>query len=239
MATNATPRPAKVRAAKPRPAAFTMLDELLRSLGVPARRVRLDPPPGTATVRDVIRIHDREGRLFELVDGTLVEKAMSVDAAFVAVTLIQLLGFYQQTAGNLGMVLGSDGFLRLSARYVRAPDVSFTNWDRLPNRKVPREPIPTLAPDLAVEVLSPSNTRREMTRKRKEYFESGVRLVWVIDPKARTVQVYTPPGDVTDLGPADTLTGGDVLPGFAVPVADLFANLADEPPARKPRKKKK
>jgi len=220
----------------PRRAAFTTVDELLRSLGVPAKRVRLDPPPGTATVRDVIRIHAREGRLFELVDGTLVEKAISADASFVAVTLIQLLGFYHQTAGNLGMVLGSDGFLRISARYVRAPDVSFTNWDRLPNRKVPREPIPTLVPDLAVEVLSPSNTRREMARKRNEYFQSGVRLVWVIDPKGRTVQAYTSPGEVADLGPADILTGGDVLPAFAVKVGELFANLADEPaPARKPK----
>lgn len=240
MATKVKPRRGTPVKARRVACAFTMADELLRNLGVPAKRVRLDPPPGTATVRDVIRIHDHEGRLFELVDGTLVEKAMSAEAAFVAVTLIQLIGDYFRTGGKLGMVLGSDGFLRISTRYVRAPDVSFTNWDKLPNRKVPREPVPTLAPDLAVEVLSPSNTKREMTRKRKEYFRSGVRLVWIIDPRARTAQVYTSPDDVTDLGPTDTLTGGEILPGFAVTLADLFADLSDEPaPAHKPGKRKK
>jgi Uma2 family endonuclease len=231
MATAArTTRPPKAR----RPA-FVMNDELLRDLGVPASRVRIDPPPGTATVRDVIRIHDHEGRFFELVDGTLVEKAMAADSSYVAGTLIQYLRNFSDSNGRLGMVLGADGFLRLSARYVRAPDVSFTFWARLPNRKVPTDPIPTLAPDLAVEVLSPKNTRREMARKRQEYFGSGVRLVWIIDPKKQTVEVYTSPDEGTTLGPADALTGGDVLPGFAVKAADLFADLADGPPA-KPKK---
>lgn len=238
MAT-ATKAPARSQSTRARPR-FLMADELLADLGVPARRVRLDPPPGTATVRDVLRIRETEGRLFELVDGTLVEKPMSAEAAFVAGTLYWLLRTFIEANGRPGMVLPPDGFLRISARYVRAPDVSFTHWDRLPNRKVPREPIPSLAPDLAVEVLSPRNTRREMARKRKEHFRSGVRLVWLIDPRARTAQVFTSPDDVTDLGAADTLDGGDVLPGFTVPVASLFADLSDEPtPARKPRKRKK
>lgn len=225
-----TTRPPKTR----RPA-FVMNDELLRHLGVPASRVRIDPPPGTATVRDVLRIRKQEGRRFELVDGTLVEKPMSAEAAFVAGTLFLLVRTFADANGRLGMVLPADGFLRISARFVRAPDVSLTDWGRLPNRRVPKQPIPTLAPDLAVEVLSPSNTRPEMARKRKEYFDSGVRLVWIIDPDRRTAEVYTSADAVTPLGPGDTLTGGDVLPGFAVEVADLFADLADEPPA-KPKK---
>lgn len=226
-----TTRPPKT-AGRP---AFVMNDELLRDLGVPASRVRLDPPPGTATAGEVIRIHEHEGRLFELVDGTLVEKAMSADASLVALALVQVLAIHFGSANKLGTFLGADGFLRISSRYVRAPDVSFVRRDRLPGGKFPREPIPDLVPDLAVEVLSPKNTRREMARKRKEYFDSGVRLVWIIDPKKRTVGVYTAPEAVTHLGPADALTGGDVLPGFAVRVADLFADLADEPPA-KPKK---
>ena len=67
---------------------------------------------------------------------------------------------------------------------VRIPDVAFTSWERLPGRRVPPEPIPELAPDLAVEVLSQSNTEAEMTRKRGEYFAAGVRLVWLVDPDA-------------------------------------------------------
>lgn len=216
-----------------------MNDELLRHLGVPASRVRLDPPPGTATVRDVTRIRKEEGRRFELVDGTLVEKPMSADAGFVAMILVQLIGRLSPRAGEVGMLLGGDVFLRISSRYVRAPDVSFTHWDRLPNRKVPREPVPNLAPDLAVEVLSPSNTGPEMARKRREYFDSGVRLVWVIDPKKRTVEVYTAVDEVTRLTAAETLTGGEVLPDFAVNVGDLFVYLEDEPAAEKKKPKKK
>ncbi|MBX9624033.1 MAG: Uma2 family endonuclease [Gemmataceae bacterium] len=226
-----TTRPPK----KARRPTYVMNDELLRDLGVPANRVRLDPPPGTATAKDVYRIYCKEHRKFELTDGTLVEKAVSVDAGFVAINLILFIGRLSERVGGVGMLLGGDAFLRISSRYVRAPDVSFTHWDRLPNRKVPREPIPTIAPDLAVEVLSPSNTPREMKRKRKEYFDSGVRLVWVVDPKRRTVQVYTSADEATMLGPADTLTGGGVLPALKLTVADLFTDLPDEPVA-KPKK---
>lgn len=225
-----TTRPPKARRVR-----FVMNDELLRDLGVPASRVRIDPPPGTATGKDVLRIRKEEGRLFELVDGTLVEKPMSFDASFVAGTLYWLLRAFVEANGRPGMVVPADGFLRLSARYVRAPDLSYTPWYKVPGGKVPRAPMATLAPDLAVEVLSPTNTTAEMTRKRKEYFDSGVRVVWLIDPKSLSVDVYTDPEAPTTLGPADTLTAGDVLPGFAVKVADLFADLADEPPA-KPKK---
>ena len=76
------------------------------------------------------------------------------------------------------IVVGEAGMMRISQGLVRIPDVSFVSWDRLPEGKVPSEPIPALAPDLAVEVLSQGNTAKEMNRKRREYFEAGVRLVW-------------------------------------------------------------
>jgi hypothetical protein len=82
-----------------------------------------------------------------------------------------------------------------------------------------------LVPDLAVEVLSPSNTEAEMARKRQEYFAAGVRLVWMVDPDARTVTVYTAPDQSTVLGEVDTLSGDPVLPGFTLPLRDLFAEL--------------
>jgi Uma2 family endonuclease len=74
-------------------------------------------------------------------------------------------------------------------------------------------------------VLSESNTEAEMTRKRQEYFSAGVRLVWMVDPDARTVTVYTAPDQSIVLGEADTLTGDPVLPGFTLPLRDLFAEL--------------
>ena len=90
---------------------------------------------------------------------------------------------------DLGVCVGADGMMRLAPGLVRIPDLSFINWDRLPGRESPTEPIPDLAPDLAVEVLSDGNTKAEMARKVREYFEAGVSLVWLIDPKKRTARV--------------------------------------------------
>lgn len=206
---------------------FESIDDLLVSLGgISPRRVRWSPRPGTATVRDVVRLRDKTRRLYELVDGTLVEKVMGAKESFIAMKLGKLLGFYSDAQGDVGMILGPDGMVKLMKKLVRIPDVSFTNWDRVPGRVVPDEPVPDLAPDLAVEVLSEGNTRKEMQRKLKEYFLSEVQVVWFIDSRKRTVKVYTSPDDVMELGEGETLDGGDVLPGFAVPVSSLFEQLS-------------
>jgi Uma2 family endonuclease len=126
---------------------------------------------------------------------------------------------------NLGVVSGESGMMRLFAGLVRIPDVAYASWDRLPGRRMPSEPVPALAPDLAVEVLSESNTPREMERKRGEYFRAGVSVVWIVDPDARTVAVYTAVDRSDVLSEADVLGGGSVLPGFAVPLRELFAEL--------------
>ena len=109
--------------------------------------------------------------------------------------------------------------MRLWAGMVRIPDVSFVRWDRLPEQY---GPIPPIAPDLAIEVLSESNTPKEMDRKLKEYFAAGTQLVWYFDPKARTVTVYTSPDQYTVMDDSQTLDGGDVLPGLEVPLRELF-----------------
>ena len=220
---------------------FETMEDLLSDLGgISPDRVRLDPVPGTATVADVLRLYEKHKRLFELVDGTLVEKAMGAKESFIAAILIQLLHNYSDTHGRLGMTLGEAGTLKLLKGLVRIPDVSFTRWERLPGRKVPNDPVPDLVPDLAVEVLSMANTRREMERKLKEYFLSGVKLVWFVEPVAHVVRVFTSPDEVTELRINDILEGGDVLPGFAVPVERLFADLSDTPlPQPKIRDKKK
>ena len=127
--------------------------------------------------------------------------------------------------GNLGLVSGADGMMRLFPGLVRIPDVAFASWDRFPGRKVPTVPIPDLVPDLAVEVLSAGNTEAEMAKKLLEYFTAGVRLVWLVDPEARTVAVHTSPGQFTVLNENQTLDGGVVLPGFSLALRDLFAEL--------------
>ena len=115
--------------------------------------------------------------------------------------------------------------MRLFPGLVRIPDVAFVSCGRLPGGRRPKEPIPSLVPDLAVEVLSESNTVREMDRKRGEYFQAGVRLLWIVDPLARTVRVYISPDDVVALEESGTLTGVAVLPGFAIDIKLLFAEL--------------
>jgi Uma2 family endonuclease len=104
---------------------------------------------------------------------------------------------------------------------VRGPDVAFWSYRSVPQGDVPvvyaNEPA-----DFVAEVVSPSNTKQRMTDKVREYYDSGVRLVWVVHPEERTVTVYTKPGDGTVLWENATLTGGDVLPGFTCPVAEFF-----------------
>jgi Uma2 family endonuclease len=83
--------------------------------------------------------------------------------------------------------------LRLINRNVRIPDFSFFRWERLPDRKRPKGQIPEITPDLAVEILSPSNMRREMEIKRHEYFKSGAQIVWEVEPESKIVRVYPGP----------------------------------------------
>jgi Uma2 family endonuclease len=192
--------------------------------GIPPDRIRFHPFPGTATIQDVIDIQRQEGKLCELVDGVLVEKVMGFAQSALACFLIEVLRAFV-VPRNLGIVTGPDGTVELTSGLVRIPDVAFTHWDRLPGRRYPTAPVPLLAPNLAVEVLSRSNTPGEMAVKRQDYFTAGVELLWEIDPDARTVAVYTAVANVTTLTAADTLNGGRVLPGFTLPLQALFAEL--------------
>jgi Uma2 family endonuclease len=123
---------------------------------------------------------------------------------------------------DLGIVVGANGMMRLAPGLVRIPDVAFVSWNRLPNREVPREPIPDLAPDLAVEVLSKGNTPTEMDRKLHDYFQADVRLVWYVDPPNRSVRVFRSVDESWIVAEDETLDGGDVLPGFQLKLSDLF-----------------
>jgi Uma2 family endonuclease len=207
------------------PSTFETVADLLKRLGdIPPSRVRLVPTPGTATEKDVIEADDRHDRLCELVDGVLVEKVMGYEESRLTVWLAYFLVDFVRRH-DLGIVSGADGTIRLMPGLVRIPDIAFVSWERWPRRKGRREPIPNLAPDLAVEVLSKGNTRKEMERKLREYFAVGVRLVWFVDPRTRSARVYTDPKRSTLLGEDQTLDGGAVLPGFTLSLRELFAEL--------------
>ncbi|WP_337176409.1 Uma2 family endonuclease [Paludisphaera sp.] len=215
----------------PRRPAWTVA-ELLRCLGdVPADRVRLVPTPGRATTRHLTAANASGDRLFELVDGVLVEKSMGFEESRWAYVLGLYIGIFL-LEHDLGAVLGADGLVKLAPGLVRSPDLSFISWGRYPREKRRAGATPDVAPDLAVEILSRSNTRREMERKLAEYFAAGVRLVWIVDPKRREVRIHASPSDPVVLTAADALDGGDVLPGFRLALAEWFAQAERDGPAR-------
>jgi Uma2 family endonuclease len=214
------------------------LNELVRRLGgISLDRIVSDPPPGTATEKDLLRLMRRTGRHYELVDGVLVEKTMGYSEGSIAGRILHFIADYLEEH-DLGDVAGADATMRLMKGLVRLPDVSFTRWEKFPGGKLPTEPIPDLAPDLAIEVLSKKNTPGEMRRKLKEYFLAGTSLVWLVDPRKRTVTVHTAPDAPAVLTEADTLDGGEVLPGFSLPVKRIFERLPATPgkPRRRSRK---
>ena len=215
----------------PRFADFTAADVpgLLESLGgVPAERVRLSPAPGTATAADAEWFHTHTGQRYELIDGTLVEKAMSDWSGLQGGLFLTLLNNFVLPR-KLGGCHGADGFFHFGGD-LRGPDASFTPKDRRRGGAL-RQGYSTVPPALVVEVWSPTNRRGEMDRKRATYFAHGVTTVWEADEDADgpLVRVYDGPESFVTLLTGDVLTGDPVLPGFAVPVADLFADpFADD-----------
>ncbi len=201
------------------------LADLLHELGdVPLSRIRRYPYPGTATVQDVERIQAEEKRFFELVDGVLVEKAMGCRESILATVFIWHFQNYSRSPSR-GLVAGADGLLELIPKLVRGPDAAFTFRANVEGGKVPSAAVPLLVPDVVVEVMSPSNTRREMERKLDEYLTAGVRLIWYVYPEEHVVYVYAGSTTAHRLTATDTLDGGDVLPGFTLRLAELFAEL--------------
>jgi len=218
--------------------ALVNLGELLDHLGgISPYRVRLNPHPGTATESDLLAVLDRTNVICELIDGTLVEKAMGFAEGNLALWLGTLLNLYLME-NDIGTLGGADSTLRLMPELVLVPDVSFSRWEKFPDRRLPAMPIPDLVPDLAIEVLSESNTRGEMQRKLRQYFFAGVLLVWFVVPLRREVLVYTAPDESRTVHLGEMLDGGDVLPGFTVPVARIFERMP-EPPAPKTRRRSK
>jgi len=188
------------------PTEWTVADMLTHLGGIPLERIRMA----------------RFNRICELIDGVLVEKTMGYYESLLAATIIRILGRFVEDH-DLGIVLGEAGTLKILPGQVRIPDVCFLRWERFPNRELPREPVPNLVPDLAVEVLSESNTEAEMRRKLHDYFTAGVRLVWYVDPRTKTAKSYTAEDQCVELSEQQSLTGGEVLPGFELPLGELFA----------------
>jgi Uma2 family endonuclease len=165
-----------------------------------------------------------DGDRFELVDGHLVERYMGFLSSVIGATVIGLIRAYLQEC-NSGWVAGSDcGYQCFpdEPHKVRKPDVSFIALSRLPQEAMPTGFV-RIAPDLAVEVISPNDLDVETDQKVEDYLHAGVKLVWVINPQSRTVLVYRADGSIVGLRDSDELTGETVLPGFRCGVSELFA----------------
>ncbi|MGH9173020.1 MAG: Uma2 family endonuclease, partial [Vicinamibacterales bacterium] len=160
---------------------------------------------------------------YELDKGALVRLPMSSHRS--SRTAIRIASRLEQfvEAHALGTVAGADGaYILISDPYtVRIPDVSFDRADRLPPDDT-WEKFLDLAPDLAVEVVSASDSANDVHEKVLEYLDAGVHLVLVVHPIQRTVTVYSPGRVAHVLGENDILDGGDLLPGFTLAVADIF-----------------
>ncbi|HEX7312421.1 MAG TPA: Uma2 family endonuclease [Pyrinomonadaceae bacterium] len=164
-----------------------------------------------------------DGFRYELVKGELRKMSPSGwKHGMVVVNITVLLGQYVKT-NKLGVCFGAEtGFIIASdPDTVRAPDLSFVGRERIPESGAPKT-FWMGAPDLAVEVLSPGDTRREVHEKVEDWLEAGARVVWVINPKRRAITVYRSMNDVTRLSEGDELDGGEVVPGFRCKVSEIF-----------------
>jgi Uma2 family endonuclease len=169
------------------------------------------------TEEEFLRLPD-DGRKYELVDGEPKE----VPAGHKHDAIGFNVGFLLKPhARGRGILAGSQAGFRMQNGNIRSPDVSFTLKSRLVDGQ-PSDGFENLAPDLCIEIISPSEEREEMMRKVREYFGAGAQFVWHLFPEPKTARVYTSPEAFTDYGSEDEIEGGDLLPGFRCRVADLF-----------------
>lgn len=156
--------------------------------------------------------------LLELIEGELSEKMHGFVPSQIAGWVITFINLYLRE-NPIGRVTGADGGYQLSNDTVLIPDVGYVSKSRMP--ALPEREAP-LAPDLAVEIKSPSDSIRALRAKAELYQKHGTRLVWVVFPETQTVEVYAQGHDVETLTITDTLSGGDVLPNFTVAVQAIF-----------------
>jgi Uma2 family endonuclease len=166
---------------------------------------------------------------YELDDGVLVERSVSKLSSLVASRINRRLGSFCEDS-NLAWVFGADLGYQCFPEHpnkVRKPDVSLILQERT-GGVFEDEGFSSMAPDLAVEVVSPKDLAYEVQQKLQEYLAAGVRLVWIVYPHTQTVVVHRGDHSVSELGPNDELSGEDVIPGFVCWVKDFFPPITPE-----------
>ena len=183
------------------------------------------PATGLMTADDLLMLPDDGRHQYELVRGRLITMAPSSSVPALVATKFstRLCGFVEQH--GLGLCGGADwGFcLECSPDTVRVPDVAFVSGERVPAGGVPRGFWPG-APDLAIEVISPSDRFGDVMEKVQEYLDAGTRLVWVVQPDARWVRIFRADGTTALVSGDGTLDGEDVVPGFSLSLRDVWVD---------------
>jgi Uma2 family endonuclease len=157
-------------------------------------------------------------RLFELIDGEIVEKLASFTPSKLAARIAYYLTGHV-IERDIGDITVADGGYMMDDNNTFIPDVAYISKERLPQEPEREAPVP---PDLAVEVKSPTDSKRAMRRKAEKYLAFGTKIVWLFFPDEESVEVYVADEDVQSVGIDGMLDGGDVLPGFKLPVRDIF-----------------
>jgi len=177
--------------------------------------------PGTVEPDQLEQLPDADH--YELVGGKLVEKDMGAESDMIALRIGGRLDLFC-LQHQIGRVFGSTTGYRCfphDPKLLRRPDASFIANGRLPNNQPPKGDI-QIAPDLAVEVVSPNDLYEEVEAKVNEYLAAGVKLVWVVSPGSRTVLIRRPDDTCVLVRESGELSGENVVPGFACKVAELF-----------------
>lgn len=184
-------------------------------------------PTGIETKRRVwteaeLEALPEDGYIHEVVDGELVMSPKNNwQHGDICAELLMVMRAHAKS-NHLGAVWDSSTGFWMENLNCRAPDISFVQKERLRGFKRREARFFRGAPDLAVEILSPSNTRRDVDERLKDYFTSGARLAWIIDPDRELVEICHSPTQRRLLGPGGELDGEEVLPGFKYPVVELF-----------------
>lgn len=201
------------------------MDELVHRLGdIPPERIRTHPAPGTATQEDLLTLPGEQTKCVELIHGVLVKKPVGHYESALTMCLALELGIFLKTT-KLGYISGPDDTIQVAPGDTRCPDISIYLFDSLPKDFDPDVRICKHAPDLTIEILSHSNTRREMQEKLGVYFDNGVRSVWLIDPSSKTAKLHRSQEDFSVIEEDGFLEDPDILPGLRISLHSIFANL--------------
>jgi Uma2 family endonuclease len=175
----------------------------------------------TYSYDDYVKFQDlpeNEGRIFELIEGEIVEKMPSFEPSEIAITI----GYYCKgylIQNPIGRLSGADGGYIMSDEDTFNPDIGYISKKRMPEKPSREAPMP---PDFAVEVKSPTDSKRKMRHKAEKYLAYGTQLVWLVFPDEQAIEVYVPDEDVKTVTIEGILDGYDVLPGFILAVKDIF-----------------